>query len=113
MPADESPPTTVEAAAPEGGTSPREATLAALSTVEHEPGAAKPDPILVADNVHRHFGGLVAVDVEHLEVQRGSITALIEPYGDGNYTYFNILTDFDQTHSSTWSHHSIILYNLP
>ena len=45
--------------------------------VPYEPGAAKNDPILVADNVRRAFGGLVAVDVEHLEVQRGAITALI------------------------------------
>ena len=34
----------------------------------------KPDPILVADGVHRQFGGLVAVDVDHVEIQRGLIT---------------------------------------
>ena len=43
----------------------------------HEPGCAKVDPILVADNVTRQFGGLVAVDVAHVEIPRGKITALI------------------------------------
>lgn len=64
--------------------------------VPYEPGAAKNDPILVAHNVRRAFGGLVAVDVEHLEVQRGAITALIGPNGAGKTTFFNLLTNFDE-----------------
>ncbi len=76
--------------------------LAALATVEHEPGASKPDPILTADDVHRQFGGLVAVDVEHLEVQRGSITALIGPNGAGKTTFFNLLTGFDSPDKGDW-----------
>ena len=38
----------------------------ALADVPHEPGAPKPDPILVADGITRQFGGLTAVDVEHV-----------------------------------------------
>ena len=34
----------------------------ALADVEREPGSKKPDPIVVADNVRRTFGGLTAVD---------------------------------------------------
>ena len=47
------------------------AARAALQDVPHEPGAPKPDPIVVADDIKRQFGGLVAVDVDHVEVQRG------------------------------------------
>ena len=41
------------------------------------PGVAKVDPIVTMDGVSRHFGGLTAVDVDHLEIPRGAITALI------------------------------------
>jgi branched-chain amino acid transport system ATP-binding protein len=76
---------------------------AALKDVLHEPGAPKPDPIVVADNVRRQFGGLVAVDVAHVEIQRGVITALIGPNGAGKTTFFNLLTGFDRPQSGTWS----------
>ncbi|MBZ5736864.1 ABC transporter ATP-binding protein [Nocardioides mangrovi] len=61
-----------------------------------EPGSAKPDPILVVDNIVRQFGGMTAVDVGHLEVQRGLITALIGPNGAGKTTFFNLITGFDR-----------------
>src|ERR1044071_9724875 len=79
------------------------AARAALATIDPEPGVAKPDPILVADKVMRRFGGLTAVDVEHVEIQRGSITALIGPNGAGKTTFFNLLTGFDAPDEGSWT----------
>ncbi len=79
------------------------AAVAALSSVEHEPGARKPDPIVVAENITRTFGGFKAVDVERVEIQRGVITALIGPNGAGKTTFFNLLTGFDQPDTGEWS----------
>lgn len=67
------------------------------------PGCRKKDPIIVADHIHKAFGGLVAVDVEHIEIPRHRITALIGPNGAGKSTLFNLLTGFDQPDSGEWS----------
>jgi neutral amino acid transport system ATP-binding protein len=80
-----------------------DAAVAALATVAHTPGVPKPDPIVVADDVVRRFGGLAAVDVAHVEIQRGSITALIGPNGAGKTTFFNLLTGFDTPDSGNWT----------
>jgi branched-chain amino acid transport system ATP-binding protein len=96
---------------PEGGGS--AAARASLSDVAREPGAAKPDPILVADGITRQFGGLTAVDVPHVEIQRGVITALIGPNGAGKTTFFNVLTGFDRPNAGNWSFNGRSLNRVP
>ncbi len=73
-----------------------------LAYVDNRPGVKKPDPILVADNVTRRFGGVTAVDVNHFEIERHGITALIGPNGAGKTTFFNLMTGFDKPNSGTW-----------
>jgi neutral amino acid transport system ATP-binding protein len=83
------------------------ARRALMSGVDPTPGSTKPDSILVVDNIVRQFGGMTAVDVNHLEVQRGIITALIGPNGAGKTTFFNLITGFDKpTSAKTGAHWS-------
>jgi ABC-type branched-subunit amino acid transport system ATPase component len=77
------------------------------------PGCRKRDPILVAKNVTRSFGGINAVDVEYLEVPRHKITALIGPNGAGKTTFFNLLTGFDQPNSGEWTFDGASLHGVP
>src|SRR6476620_8610128 len=92
-----------EPAAYRSGDAPRRLAQAALRDLPWEVGVAKPDAAVVVDGVTRTFGGLTAVSVDHLEVQRGGITGLIGPNGAGKTTLFNLLTGFDQPDTGTWS----------
>ena len=74
----------------------------AFASIEPIAGVKKPDPIMSVDGVRRNFGGIVAVDVKHLEIQRGSITALIGPNGAGKTTLFNLLSGFDKPDVGEW-----------
>jgi neutral amino acid transport system ATP-binding protein len=84
-----------------------------FEAVAEEPGSPKPNPILVADSVTRRFGGLMAVNVDHFEIERGSITALIGPNGAGKTTFFNVLTGFDHANTGTWSFDGDDITGLP
>ncbi|MDN3497407.1 ABC transporter ATP-binding protein [Planococcus sp. APC 4015] len=103
---------------PEGPVTPptgsiRRPKTGGLAKGEAVPGVAKVDPILVADKVTRRFGGLTAVDVDHIEVPRGAITALIGPNGAGKTTLFNLLCGFDKPNSGTWSFDGKDLSGIP
>lgn len=77
------------------------------------PGCRKRDPILVASDVTRAFGGIKAVDVGHVEIPRNKITALIGPNGAGKTTLFNLLTGFDTPQSGTWTFEGQDLAGVP
>ncbi|HEX2051222.1 MAG TPA: ABC transporter ATP-binding protein [Actinomycetota bacterium] len=81
--------------------------------VEARPGAPKPDALLTVDGVARSFGGVRALDVDHLEVQRGSITALIGPNGAGKTTLFDVLSGFERAESGRWSFDGAELTRAP
>ena len=87
---------------PESGL-PAGAEIEPILTVPPVVGAPKPNPILVVDNLSKSFGGLKAVDVGHLEVERGVVTALIGPNGAGKSTLFNLLTGFERADTGRWS----------
>tara|TARA_B100000686_G_C16730817_1_gene940560 strand:- start:904 stop:1761 length:858 start_codon:yes stop_codon:yes gene_type:complete len=77
-----------------------------------DPGMSKSDPILTISNLVRSFGGLRAVDVDELQVQRGIITAFIGPNGAGKTTLFNLITGFDKPDSGSWDFDGISLSNM-
>lgn len=80
---------------------------------EAAPGVKKKDPILRIDQIKKSFGGLVAVDVDHLEIPRGVITALIGPNGAGKTTLFNLLTGFDSPDTGSWEFDGSSLSGVP
>jgi len=84
-----------------------------LHVGEIRPGVAKVDPIVTMDGISRRFGGLTAVDVEHLEIPRGAITALIGPNGAGKTTLFNLLTGFDKPDTGNWTFSGKSLAGIP
>jgi branched-chain amino acid transport system ATP-binding protein len=89
------------------------AARSALASISKEPGSKKPDAIVVGSNITRTFGGLKAVDVDHIEIPRGVITALIGPNGAGKTTLFNLLTGFDEPDEGDWAFNGKKLSNVP
>ncbi|MEZ5099900.1 MAG: branched-chain amino acid ABC transporter ATP-binding protein/permease [Thermoleophilia bacterium] len=87
-----------------------------LSAAEHEAvhlpslasEAAEPrelrtggEPVLVARNLTKSFGGLVAVNGASIEVRQGTMHAIIGPNGAGKTTFFNLLTGLYKPDSGT------------
>jgi branched-chain amino acid transport system ATP-binding protein len=48
--------------------------------------------LLIAENVSKHFGSLVAVDNVSMQVQLGELRAIIGPNGAGKTTFFNLIS---------------------
>ncbi len=111
MSSDLTPENPAAAATPTGSV--RRPKTTGLAKGDNVPGVAKNDPILVIDDVQRRFGGLTAVDVEHLEIPRNAITALIGPNGAGKTTLFNLLCGFDKPNSGRWAYDGKNLAGIP
>ena len=92
---------------------PRREKTTGLATGPAAPGVAKVDPILTVDGITRRFGGMTAVDVEHLEIPRHAVTALIGPNGAGKTTLFNLLCGFDRPDAGTWDFNGTSLSGIP
>jgi branched-chain amino acid transport system ATP-binding protein len=54
--------------------------------------ATATDDVLVATDVRKEFGGLIAVNNVSFTVPRGKVISLIGPNGAGKTTFFNMLT---------------------
>ena len=56
---------------------------------------------LDAQDLHKNFGGIKAVDGCHLQIPKGKISGLIGPNGSGKTTTFNLLTGVISSDSGT------------
>lgn len=52
------------------------------------------DPILMAENLSKHFGGLIAVNKVNFSINQEEVTGIIGPNGSGKTTLFNLLSGF-------------------
>lgn len=57
-------------------------------------GPPEVDGMLKVKNLHKHFGGITALDGVSFEVESASIAGLIGPNGSGKSTFFNVVSGF-------------------
>lgn len=69
--------------------------------------------LLVADNLSKGFGGLMAVQDVSFQVQKGQVVSIIGPNGAGKTTVFNLLTGFYPCDSGNITLSGENLTNLP
>ena len=79
---------------PGGGTRKHPAALPAAPAVNVVPAGERGEPLLVADHLHKRFGGLKATDDVSITLHEGEILAVIGPNGAGKTTVFNQLSGF-------------------
>ncbi|MGH2451494.1 MAG: ABC transporter ATP-binding protein [Candidatus Limnocylindria bacterium] len=70
-------------------------------------------PILVADQITKRFGGLVAVDRIDFHIPSGAIVSLIGPNGAGKTTFFNIVAGLYKPSTGSVSFEGHVISRLP
>src|SRR4051795_8110198 len=66
-----------------------------------EPATTPSGSLLVADDVRKEFGGLIAVNDLEFTIPERSLVSLIGPNGAGKTTFFNMLTGLYRATSGT------------
>lgn len=69
--------------------------------------------MLKCEELHKQFGGLIAVDRLNLTVRKGEMVGLIGPNGAGKTTVFNLITGFLKTTSGHVWYEQTEITNLP
>jgi branched-chain amino acid transport system ATP-binding protein len=70
-------------------------------------------PLLVAEGVHKSFGGVVAVDQVNITVERGESLGLVGPNGAGKTTLFNCICGQLRPDSGSVTFNGVSLDGLP
>ncbi|NNC93544.1 MAG: ABC transporter ATP-binding protein [Acidimicrobiia bacterium] len=63
--------------------------------------SSSPAALFEASGVRKDFGGVVAVDVDRIDIARGTLVSLIGPNGAGKTTFFDVVTGFQAAKSGT------------
>ena len=81
----------------------REDPVPAAPAVQDADTASKGEPILKAEHLNKHFGGLHATNDVSITLHEGEILGVIGPNGAGKTTVFNQLSGFIRQDSGTVS----------
>src|SRR5690606_24634145 len=67
------------------------------------PSMSKGEPVLRADNIAKHYGGLKAVKGVSIAIEEGELRGLIGPNGAGKSTFFRMLAgEIQPTHGRVY-----------
>jgi len=93
---------------------------AATETPLHQPPApdkavvpASEPAVLVVEGLHKHFGGVVAVNSCSFRVPKGQVTGLIGPNGAGKSTAIDLITGFKLPDAGAVFFEGVAIQGLP